>query len=240
MRRNNTSILFLPGLLCTGVLFDYQISYLPDNFIGKNCGLPDESTMEALGRRLWQQNPGRNILCGLSLGGIICMEMFRQNSAQILGLILIDTNALDETELITQQRLGIIAEAEKSSPGLVAANKLFEKQVHPSLWNRKDLRKSVFDMADSYGLKKLQLHANALAGRPDYSPILREVRCPVLIISGEADRICPEEKQAHLHNLMPKAERISIPGAGHLSSIEQPEAVSEAMNQWLIAQKWAA
>jgi pimeloyl-ACP methyl ester carboxylesterase len=227
-------VLFLPGLLCTGDLFKHQISRLPGGFKGQGCRLAPENSMELLAGKVWRETRGNPVLCGLSLGGIVCMEMYRQMPDRVRGLVLMDTNAMDENEAVSEERLRLLQKALDSSPGRVAGEFLYDKQVHPALRENISLKNRVIAMADEYGTDLFACHAGALSSRIDYSPVLGSIRCPVLILTGEEDRICPEEKQTHMESLIPGAERVRIPGAGHLSAMEQAEAVTITLNSWLM------
>ena len=50
---------------------------------------------------------------------------------------------------------------------------------------------------------------------------------------GEADQICTEKRQAFLADLMPDAQLAVIKDAGHVPSLEAPDAVTDALLDWL-------
>jgi pimeloyl-ACP methyl ester carboxylesterase len=92
---------------------------------------------------------------------------------------------------------------------------------------------SVYDMAEKYGLNRLRSHAEALSLRRNYSGTLGSVNCPVLIIHGKEDKLCPKEYHQHIKTLISKSRRIEIDKCGHLSSLEKHDLVSTHLNTWL-------
>ena len=68
----------------------------------------------------------------------------------------------------------------------------------------------------------------ALMTRPDSTPLLRTIHCPTLIVVGADDVLTPPAFSEELHHGIAGSELTVIPGAGHLSSIEQSAAFSSA------------
>ena len=227
-------VLFLPGYLCTGELFGYQAARLPSGFRPLVRELPPRRTLEAIAEELWSGTPaGPAVLCGLSLGGMVAMEMVRQSPDRVAGLALLDTNARSENPEVTRARDGLVVLAGDIGIGVMAREKLTDRLVHPDRAGEDGCRELVFRMAEDSGRERLEAHARALADRIDYSPVLAEVSCPALILYGRQDVLCPADRQEHLMSLMPDADTVALERCGHLSSVERPEAVSEALNAWL-------
>jgi pimeloyl-ACP methyl ester carboxylesterase len=75
--------------------------------------------------------------------------------------------------------------------------------------------------------------SKALQRRPDQQKTMRKVKIHALVIAGEFDTIVPVRRQEFTANLMPFGQLLVIPGAGHFASLEQPEAVSGAIEAFL-------
>jgi pimeloyl-ACP methyl ester carboxylesterase len=75
--------------------------------------------------------------------------------------------------------------------------------------------------------------SRALQRRPDQQKTMRRVKLPALVIAGEADTLVPMRRQEFTANLMPFGKLQVIADAGHLASLEQPEAVSEVLETFL-------
>jgi pimeloyl-ACP methyl ester carboxylesterase len=70
-------------------------------------------------------------------------------------------------------------------------------------------------------------------GRPDNRPILGGIRVPTLVVVGREDALTPVEMSREIASGIPGARLEIVPGCGHLSTMEQPEAVNRALRAWL-------
>src|SRR5207245_11010542 len=73
----------------------------------------------------------------------------------------------------------------------------------------------------------------ALRDRPDSTPLLGQIRIPILVVAGDDDQIAPAEGMQEMARAIPGAQFTVIPGSGHLSPLEQPQAVNDAVNAFL-------
>jgi len=73
----------------------------------------------------------------------------------------------------------------------------------------------------------------ALMTRPDSTPLLSTIHCPTLILVGEEDTLTPPALSEEMHRAIAGSELIVVPGAGHLSSFEQPDAFNSALARFL-------
>jgi pimeloyl-ACP methyl ester carboxylesterase len=74
---------------------------------------------------------------------------------------------------------------------------------------------------------------NAIMSRPDSRPLLASIRCPTLVLVGDADIATPPELNKEIADGIPGANLTVVPDSGHLTTIEQPEAVNAALAEWL-------
>lgn len=169
-------------------------------------------------------------VCGLSMGGYITFALLRRHQERISALILADTKAgadgveaqaAREVNARLAEEQGPAALAEKLIPGLVAP------RAPAAL--RDELRALIVaNSADGI--------AGALRGmarRPDSFETLRQVRVPALFIVGEEDALTPAAEATAMHMATPGSSVAIIPGAGHLSAIEQPAAFNAAVGMFL-------
>jgi len=70
-------------------------------------------------------------------------------------------------------------------------------------------------------------------GRPDSRPTLAVINCPTLVLVGEQDELTPPERAAEMAHGIRGAQLVSVPECGHLSTLEQPRAVTAALLDWL-------
>ena len=75
----------------------------------------------------------------------------------------------------------------------------------------------------------------ALLARPDATPVLRAVEVPTLVLCGRADSWSPLAQHEEIAALVPGGAVLRvIEQAGHMSTMEQPGAVAEALRAWLL------
>jgi nucleotide-binding universal stress UspA family protein len=98
---------------------------------------------------------------------------------------------------------------------------------------RPDLVRTVVEMALALGPDVYLRQVEALKHRPDLRPVLPRIGCPTLVLCGDADELCPPVHHAEIAAALPCAELRIIPECGHLSTLEQPGAVSAALGDWL-------
>ncbi len=226
-------IIFLPGLLCTSEIFSYQMAHLPVGFGAVPVALSNHPSMRAIAHEILSGLTEPVILCGLSMGGIIAMEMVAQRADLIAGLILLDTNALDESPDVSRSRDHLVGLADAEGPGIMSVKKLMRVLVHPSREKDSRFRDIVYEMAEVVGYESFEAHASALASRVDYTETLKKFSKPVKIIYGDSDQLTPEPRQRHLASILINNSVSVIPECGHLSSLEEPQKVSDAINLWL-------
>jgi pimeloyl-ACP methyl ester carboxylesterase len=98
---------------------------------------------------------------------------------------------------------------------------------------REDVLEVLADMARVLGPETFISQARAWGRRPDHQKTLRRWLLPTLIIGGAADSVVPPRRQEFTAELMPKGRFVRIEEAGHLPTLEAPEAVTEAMEDFL-------
>ena len=89
------------------------------------------------------------------------------------------------------------------------------------------------DMALGLGKEVFVRQSKALQRRCDQHDTLRTVRVPALVLCGEDDIPCPLDCHELIHDLIPGSILEVIKGAGHLPTLEQPDATTYALTRWL-------
>ena len=95
-------------------------------------------------------------------------------------------------------------------------------------------------LADDYlrfvlaaGAEQLIRQNRAVIARPDARQHLAQVRCPVLVMCGEADQLTPPEHSREIAQLCPHSRLVMVPKCGHMLTMEQPEVVNAALRDWI-------
>ena len=91
------------------------------------------------------------------------------------------------------------------------------------------LRDSITAMAQQYAAQ-----INALLNRPDAAPVLPTITCPTLVLTGREDLWSPPEQHERMAAAIEGAELCIVEQCGHMSTMEQPDAVTAAFGRWLL------
>jgi pimeloyl-ACP methyl ester carboxylesterase len=176
---------------------------------------------------------GQVVLVGLSMGGYVAFEAWRQRPASVRGMVLADTRAEPDTEEArakrrtmqdTARREGVGAVVDAMLPGLLGATTQTADPhvgVEVRAWASEATAEGVADALE------------ALRARPDSRPDLGRIGCPALVIVGDQDTLTPPAAARTIADGIPAAVLVDIAGAGHLSNVEQPRAFNRALDAWL-------
>jgi pimeloyl-ACP methyl ester carboxylesterase len=74
---------------------------------------------------------------------------------------------------------------------------------------------------------------NALLSRPDSAPVLSTIHCPTLLLCGREDSWATPAQHEAMHKLLPHAQLTIVEHCGHMCTMEQPQALSDALATWL-------
>ena len=226
-------LIWLPGLLCDGALFEDVNQALPQWIAPECVSLSALPTMEQLAADVLAKAPQEFVLGGLSMGGILAFEVYRQAPERVKGLILMDTNSADEKTEVSEKRYALVNRALKGEFDQITPEVLMSLLIHPSRVNELDLTARIEQMALNVGLEAFQAHAAALATRPDARPLLADISVPTLVIAGKDDLLCPIDNHLLMAKHIPDVTLHVLPNCGHLSSMEWPDEVARRISDWL-------
>jgi pimeloyl-ACP methyl ester carboxylesterase len=226
-------VLLVPGLLCTPRLYFEQIPALWRLGPIVVADHTRDDSMGGIARRILSQAPPRFALVGLSMGGYVAFELLRQAPDRIAKLALLDTTARpDLPEQTAQRKLQI----DMAGSGRFAEipELLFPKFVSASRHGDRALREIVRTMAEEVGAAAFVRQQTAIMNRVDSRPGLSLIRCPALVVVGEHDALTPPERAAEMAAAIPNARHVVVPDCGHLSTLEQPQAVTGLLTEFLL------
>jgi 3-oxoadipate enol-lactonase len=164
------------------------------------------------------------IFVGLSMGGYILFAFYRKYAARVKGLILADTRAQADTAEGKDGRFQMAQTAYKKGPSAIA-DIMMPKLLSPAtIQTRTALVQQVRVMIENNQISGIAGDLMAMAERPDSIPLLKQITCPAQIIVGELDQATPPSDAQLMADQIPNARLSIIPGAAHLTNLEQPEA----------------
>jgi pimeloyl-ACP methyl ester carboxylesterase len=221
----------IPGLLCSARLYAPQIPLL---WQGGPVLIADhraDESMAAIADRLLATAPPRFALVGLSMGGYIAFVVTAKAPERVARLALLDTSARPETPRETERRNHQIALAEQGRLSEIL-DMLLPLFVHEARRSDAGLRRTIETMAEETGAEAFIRQQRAIMSRPDARPLLGSIACPTLVLVGDKDTLTPRERSEEIAAGIRDAELVVVPDCGHLSTLEQPEAVNAALARW--------
>ena len=225
-------VLLVPGLLASARLYASQIPALWQRGPVMVADPIHDDTMAAIAARVLASAPPVFALAGLSMGGYICFEIVRQAPQRTARLALLDTSARADTP---DQSAGRRTQVALASQGRMAevVDAQFPRLVARMHREDGELRSVAERMAEDVGVAAFIRQQTACMGRADSRPLLGRIRCPALVLVGEDDEVTPVERAAEIANGINGARLVTVPQCGHLSTLEQPAAVTRALLEWL-------
>jgi pimeloyl-ACP methyl ester carboxylesterase len=228
--RSMTKLLLIPGLAGNAAMWREQLPALAPWQPFVTDVHAREDSIETMASALLSQHAGPLVLCGTSMGGMIAMEAARQAPERVAGLALLGTDARpDAPEMIALREAAIEWFAQGRVREVIEPNVAFA--FHPD--NAAALSAAYLDFVLAAGAEQLIRQNRAVIARPDARPHLPRLRCPVLVMCGEADQLTPPERSREIASLVPHARLVLVPRCGHLLTMERPEVVNAALREWL-------
>ena len=227
-----TPIVFLPGMMCDARLFGPQIAALSANRTLHFPPLSGHDNFETLAMEILANAPPQFALAGLSMGGIVAMEIIRQAPNRVERIALMDTNPKAEANEVKAAREPQMVKAMAGDLVSVMRNEMKPNYLTDGP-RRNQILDLCLDMALGLGKEVFVRQSKALQRRCDQRDTLRTVRVPALVLCGEDDIPCPLDCHELIHDLIPGSVLEVIKGAGHLPTLEQPDATTYALTRWL-------
>jgi pimeloyl-ACP methyl ester carboxylesterase len=225
-------LVLLPGMMCDARLFGPQIAEMSADTAVMVAPITQGERIEEIASGLLDQLPARFALAGLSMGGIVAMELLRRAPDRITRIALMDTNPLAETPVIAANREPQIVKARSGRLGEVMRDEMKPSYLAPGP-QRNDVLALVMDMAETLGPEVFIRQSRALQRRRDQQSTLRRCKVPTLILCGEHDPLCPVKRHSFMAELIPYAKLVVLADAGHLPTLEQPGATTAALRDWM-------
>lgn len=173
--------------------------------------------------------------CGLSLGGYVLFELLRRAPERVRAAILCNTKAEADTAEGKRARDTMIHRVEEEGAAAVAREVIPKVLARATREHRPDVVREVEEMVLRQHTLGIRGALRALRDRPDSTPLLARIGIPVLVIAGDDDQIAPALGMRRMADAIAGARFVLVREAGHLAPLEQPQAVTEAMRDFLLA-----
>jgi len=230
-------LILCPGLMCDAAVWAPQLPLLSATH---DCIVMDYGLRSSLGdmaRQVLEMAPTDTFaLAGHSMGGRVALEVVRLAPQRVSHLALLDTGiyplAVGEPGTKEQAgRLALVALAKEQGMRVMGRQWLVN-MVHPDVHNTA-LFESILDMLERSSPAQFAAQTHALLARPDATVVLPSISGPTMVLTGEQDLWSPPAQHAAIARAIRGAELEVISHSGHMTTLEQPEAVTNAMVRWL-------
>jgi pimeloyl-ACP methyl ester carboxylesterase len=224
-------LVVIPGLGSDAAVWARTIDALgADASVRIGDTLKDDS-LAGMARRILAAAPERFCLAGVSMGGMVAMEIMRLAPQRVRGLALIDTNARPDTEEQATRRGQVNAAMLAATDIRALGASSLGYPLHPTAGD--DVRREMIEMGVRVGAETYVRQNLAVLAREDLRPVLSSISVPTQVIVGEEDLMTPPALSREIHQAIAGAELHIIPVCGHLPPIEKPLAMAERLNALL-------
>ena len=199
-------------------------AYASRAYVEARGGTLRDASLPAMAQRILACAPPRFALAGVSMGGMIALELLAIAPERVTHLALVDTNARpDSLGRRTYRRVanfvvGMTRDfrraSERSVPSL----------VHPAAPD--DVRTELVEMAVRVGPQAYIRQSRAVASRRDLRSVLPRVAARTAVVVGRDDRLTPVALSQEIHALISGSTLHVVPDCGHLPPIEKPQIMA--------------
>ena len=225
-------VVLIPGLMADARLFLPQIVVLGTaRALQISLAVAGES-VEQMSAAVLASAPATFALVGHGLGGDVALDVVRRAPDRVTRVVLLATDPLSEAPNASAAREARIVAAKSGRLAEAMLAEIPRAALADTEW-REEVLALVRDMALGLGEGVFVRQSRALQRRPDQQKTMRNIKIPALILAGEYDTLVPMRRQEFTAGLMPYGKLQIIAGAGHLAPLEQPEAVTAALEAFL-------
>ena len=231
--RTEFNLVMVPGLLCDDELWVHQSQHLADIAQCQVADVTGQDTVEDMATTVLANAPDRFALVGLSMGGYVCHAIMRLAPQRVAKLALLDTSARADKPDQSERRRRLIALSEFGKFRGVT-DRLLPMLIDTKRLNDAHLTARIKAMAGRVGADAFYRQQKAIMARPDSRRQLADYRLPTLIACGRNDTLTPVDLHEEMAAVIPGARLALVEQCGHLSPMEQPQAVTALLRQWLL------
>lgn len=227
-------VFLLPGLMCDEGVWVQQRAALAPHAEVRIPVFRGFTSLRGMAEFVLQDAPERFSVVGHSMGGRVAFELMELAGKRIERFAVMDTGVHGVQPDEAAKRLPLLTAAERQ--GLQAvADAWILPMLHPD--NQKDAKliAEITTMILRNSVADYRGQVQALLERQDQTPYLARIQQQVWLLCGEADAWSPPAQHADMQTLLRASELRIIAGAGHMSTMERPEAVSQILLEWIHA-----
>ena len=227
-----TQLIMIPGVLCDERLFAAQITALGDVADIVVADITRQSSVSAMADAVLADAPERFCLAGFSLGSQVALQIMETAPERVERLALLSAT---HGGLLPTSAAAFQKALEPIEHGGFEA---YLESLFPVYFTERDaqkpeLKRIFMDMAHNVGQEAGLRQMRALLELREPFANLDRIRCQTVVIGGAEDHRTTFEAHEMLAREIPGAKLVKIAGSAHFTTLEQPEAVSAALRNWL-------
>ncbi len=217
------NLILVPGLGSDAAVWRRTILQLEGEV---NCTVANtvlDDSLHAMAQRVLDNAPQTFALAGVSMGGMVALEIMRIAPSRVMCLALIDTRVRPDTiaqKLYRRLTNLVVATIDYRRLAEYSTRSLVHASAAP------DLHAELVEMSLRVGATTYIRQNQAVLARADLRPGLRRIAIPTAVVVGAEDRITPVNMADEIHALIPGSTLRILNSCGHLPPIEKPEEMA--------------
>jgi len=224
--------------MCDHAVWDVQVEALSDiadtHLIERGV---EHTSLVRMAEAVLQSAPERFALAGHSMGGRVAFEVYRRAPQRVTRLAVMNTGtaplAAGKTGAAEKNdRMRLVDMAVQQSIGAMALEWL-KGMIPPYRQNDEPLVTAIIQMFERKTPQIFLTQQEALFSRPDARPVLAQIKCPTLVLTGADDQWSGPARHEEIAAGINGSKLVVVPKCGHMSTMERPEEVSAALREWL-------
>jgi len=235
------SLVLVPGLTCDEAVWRHQASVLGRHFDVHITSHGGSDSLDRMAKDVLATAPDRFALAGHSMGGRVALEVMALAPERVTRLALLDTGfeALPDGEAGAREKAkrGRLVQIARSEGMLAMGKEWAVGMVHPARLTDVALMDDIHQMIARCPLYRFEAQIRALLARPDRGELLRTIRVPTLVLCGRDDAWSPLRQHVEMAQRIEHSVLVDVPDCGHMCTMERPQAITQALRQWLDQQR---
>jgi pimeloyl-ACP methyl ester carboxylesterase len=227
------TLYLLCGILCDPVVWRAQARQLESRYDVRVVSFLAQDSMEAMAAHVLSDAPPSFALAGHSMGGRVALEVCRRAPERVERLALLDTGYEAAVDGEAERRAVLVNQALRKGIDSIAATWALP-MLAPGHRTDTELVQTILSMVGRMSGEIYAAQTRALLSRPDATSVLESLSCPTLILCGKEDGWSPPARHEQMAQLVPHSRLRLIDDCGHMSMMEQPEAILSALEEWLV------
>lgn len=228
------TLMLLPGLMCNEAVWT---PLLPALETVCDCRIVDHGLANdfgAMAQNVLDHAPEHFFIAGHSMGGRVALQVYSMAPERVKGMMLMDTGhtplPMGQAGLEERAKRQVLLDLAHDQGLRAMAQEWVKGMVAPERLSDTVLIEAILGMFDTKTVTHFDHQIHALLHRPDGTPVLESMRCPVSLICGELDAWSPVSQHQTMSELLPHHPQVQvIQGAGHMCTMETPDLVAQAM-----------